>query len=233
MAHLESITSQLAKSLRVAIIGSDQNAVFGRELLLSSQPDFKVVFLGHSLQLELQALSLLTFDVLLLDQVPTDLTASRLINGLGALFLASGQDLPPVIVTAPFHSKRLEVELIDAGATSLLSIEQPTEDLLAGLRSAAEDRYSYDLADLLDSFPAFGTPAIADSSFLGAIFDLDDADRQIIANLKAQSLNIRLSGSEAPSATKIKRGLRDLSHQLGMHTSKQLIYRLWQAGELG
>ncbi len=233
MARLEAISSNLTKVLRVAIVGSDPSAVFGRELLLGSQSDMKVVFLGSSLEASLQPLSSLTFDVLLLDQVLSDSTASGFIRDLGALLCADDQELPPIVVTAPFHSKRLEVDLIDAGATSLLSLEQPAEDLLYGLKNSPEERYNFDLPDLLESFQDSGSPSLTDASFLGVVYDLDEDGRALIANLRAQALNTPLPSSSALSASKLKRGVRDLVLKLGLHTSKQLIYRLWQAGELG
>jgi hypothetical protein len=217
----------------VAIIGSNPSAVFGRELLLGSQPDLKVVFLGSSLEGSLQPLISLTFDALLLDKVLGDSTASSVIRDLGALLLAVDQEIPPIVVTAPFHSKRLEVDLIDAGATSLLSLEQPAEDLLHGLRISPEERFNFDLPDLLESFEDSGAESLADSSFLGAIYDLDEEGKAVIANLKAQALNTPLSSSSALSASKLKRGVRDLVLKFGLHTSKQFIYRLWKAGELG
>lgn len=140
--------------LRIGLIDGDADIRFGRRMMIDSQEDCRVVFEDDSALSALERAPEALIDVLVIDHRLRSLDGIQLVEKLIPLYHANNHDVPEIIMTGPYFSKELLLASIAAGASDLVTLDAPSEELLKAIRStrASEDVLDFDsLRSLLAS----------------------------------------------------------------------------------
>lgn len=169
----------MASSIRIGLLDSDIDVRFGRRQVLSSQPNFEIVFESDGSSSDLEAIEQSLIDVLVIDQ--------KLAFGPGVDFYSSLRDLgevkqtTPAIMTASYDQPQLLIDALGLGIFDLVSLEQGASALVDGVASAVSGSHARSLLDLkilLDSNPLSRR---VDLSFVSLV---DDLPEKIASNLR-------------------------------------------------
>ena len=146
----------MASTIRIGLLDTDSDVRFGRKLVLSSEPEFEVVFDSDGSTDDLEAIEQSLIDVLVLDQ--------RLFSGAGVSFysrlrnLVGPKQAPPAILTASFAQPDLLLDALQEGIFDVVSVEQGAKVLVASVSRATTGANSYSLSavwELIASQPAY------------------------------------------------------------------------------
>ena len=146
----------MASTIRIGLLDTDSDVRFGRKLVLSSEPEFEVVFDSDGSTDDLEAIEQSLIDVLVLDQ--------RLFSGAGVSFYSSLRNLvgpkqaPPAILTASFAQPELLLDALQQGIFDVVSVEQGAQGLVTSVSRATTGANSYSLSavwELISSQPAY------------------------------------------------------------------------------
>jgi DNA-binding NarL/FixJ family response regulator len=146
----------MASITRIGLLDSDSDVRFGRKLVLSSQPNFEVVFDSDGSAEDIEVIEQSLIDVLVLDQ--------RLSSGAGVSFYSSLRILtgvkqaPPAILTASFAQPDLLLDALQEGLFDVVSVEQGASGLVAAASRATTGVNSHSLSaiwELISSQPSY------------------------------------------------------------------------------
>jgi DNA-binding NarL/FixJ family response regulator len=146
----------MASTIRIGLLDTDSDVRFGRKLVLSSEPEFEVVFDSDGSQDDLEAIEQSLIDVLVVDQ--------RLFSGAGVSFYSSLRNLvgpkqaPPAVLTASFAQPDLLLDALQGGMFDVVSVDQGAQGLVAAVSKATTGVTAYSLSaiwELVSSQPAY------------------------------------------------------------------------------
>jgi len=134
----------MASTIRIGLLDTDSDVRFGRKLVLSSEPEFEVVFDSDGSQDDLEAIEQSLIDVLVVDQ--------RLFSGAGVSFYSSLRNLvgpkqaPPAVLTASFAQPDLLLDALQGGMFDVVSVDQGAQGLVAAVSKATTGVTAYSLS---------------------------------------------------------------------------------------
>lgn len=220
----------MAKRIRIGLAFADQLTREGRRLLLSSQPDFDVVYESDSGLELLESLASVAMDVLLIDNRVRSLPGSEAIAKYTRRNLKSEEALSAFVLTGPFDSDQFKLEGIRCGATSVVSEEASVEELLFVLRESVQTETSFDLNNLCRFFASQGIAHAGNQRWLLRLGNLDEAEEKVLGAIREGVDGPDLKAVTNLPQTKIRWTLDSLQLRLGLATRSQLALALYEAG---
>lgn len=171
--------------LRLAIIDADEFVREGRALLLSSLPEFQVVYESGDPTTALEQVPDYLVDVILLDLRIPGWDISSYIDSLSSKLNESGNGAG-IVATTNFSAASQELEVFRAGALDYVAVNEGTDRLLKALRRAAS-RESAIPAQRIHSLLK-GKVMVPRQSLVLAFSQLDQAQKTVaLAMLEGKS----------------------------------------------
>lgn len=171
--------------LRLAIIDADEFVREGRALLLSSLPEFQVVYESGDPTTALEQVPDYLVDVILLDLRIPGWDISSYIDSLSSKLIESGNGAG-IVATTNFSAASQELEVFRAGALDYVAVNEGTDRLLKALRRAAS-RESAIPAERIHSLLK-GKVMVPRQSLVLAFSQLDQAQKTVaLAMLEGKS----------------------------------------------
>ena len=171
--------------LRLAIIDADEFVREGRALLLSSLPEFQVVYESGDPTTALEQVPDYLVDVILLDLRIPGWDISSYIDSLSCKLNESGNGAG-IVATTNFSAASQELEVFRAGALDYVAVNEGTDPLLKALRRAAS-RESAIPAERIHSLLK-GKVMVPRQSLVLAFSQLDQAQKTVaLAMLEGKS----------------------------------------------
>lgn len=171
--------------LRLAIIDADEFVREGRALLLSSLPEFQVVYESGDPTTALEQVPDYLVDVILLDLRIPGWDISSYIDSLSSKLIESGNGAG-IVATTNFSAASQELEVFRAGALDYVAVNEGTDRLLKALRRAAS-RESAIPAQRIHSLLK-GKVMVPRQSLVLAFSQLDQAQKTVaLAMLEGKS----------------------------------------------
>lgn len=146
----------MASTIRIGLLDTDSDVRFGRKLVLSSRPEFEVVFDSDGTTEDIEAIEKSLIDVLVLDQ--------RLTSGAGVSFYSNLRNLtgvkqaPQTILTTSFAQPELLLEALQQGIFDVVTVEEGAPGLIAAVSRApivSNSRSLSSIWDLICSQPSY------------------------------------------------------------------------------
>lgn len=192
---------------------ADDHALFrdGLVRLLAADPEFEIVGIEGTLEGALAALPTLEVDVLLLDYLFGDQSASSLVATLRARGFA-GKIL---LVTAGLPDREAR-QMIGSGVAGIFHKQHAAEDLKRSIREVFEGRVLVDEHYLRKLMQA----AAADDSRTQRY---SDRERQILRYLMEGLANKEIAAQLNLSESAVKAALQVLFNKTGVRTRSQLV----------
>jgi DNA-binding NarL/FixJ family response regulator len=216
----------MASTIRIGLLDSDSDVRFGRKLVLSSEPEFEVVFDSNGSQDDLEAIEQSLIDVLVVDQ--------RLFSGAGVSFYASLRNLvgpkqaPPAVLTASFAQPDLLLDALQGGMFDVVSVDQGAQGLVAAVSKATTGVTAYSLSaiwELVSSQPAYRA---VDLNFVRQVDELPQKLASGVKKLK----DVWTSSDSAKIAKFDMASLNALVPRLPVSNSVELILAMNRSGLL-
>ena len=129
--------------LRVGLIVNNDLVRSGRNMVISSQPDMRVVLEESDSQVAITRAPDYLVDVLVAAHSQHGFTGSGFVEKLSNALYASGNDAS-ILVLAPFATDQARWEAIQSGAADLVGLEASGEVFLNQVRSIAKSDYVVD-----------------------------------------------------------------------------------------
>jgi DNA-binding NarL/FixJ family response regulator len=200
------------RTIRILVVDDHQMFATSLAHALRAEPDLLVVGQAATLQ---QARALVVSeapDVVLLDH--------RLPDGEGVSALASLQALRPsaqVVVLTATASERVLVAAMEAGASGFLTKTQQLDDVIAGVRAAAQGESVVSPALLTKLLPQLQRRTASGSG------TLTDRERDILDLLAAGLTNADIGSRLSLSVHTVRNHVANLSAKLGAHSKLEAV----------
>jgi DNA-binding NarL/FixJ family response regulator len=216
----------MASTIRIGLLDTDSDVRFGRKLVLSSEPEFEVVFDSDGSQDDLEAIEQSLIDVLVIDQ--------RLFSGAGVSFYSSLRNLvgpkqaPPAVLTASFAQPDLLLDALQGGMFDVVSVDQGAQGLVAAVSKATTGVTAYSLSaiwELVSSQPAYRA---VDLNFVRQVDELPQKLASGVKKLK----DVWTSSDSAKIAKFDMASLNALVPRLPVSNSVELILAMNRSGLL-
>lgn len=173
----------MTATIRIGLLDTDSDVRFGRRLVLSSEPEFEVVFDSAGSTEDLEAIEQSLIDVLVLDQ--------RLASGPGVSFYASLRKLvglrqtPPAVLTTSFAQPDLLLFALQEGIYDVVSVDQGAQALVAALSRATSGETAYSLSAIWELVTSQPTQRAVDLSFVRLVDELPQKLSTRVKKLKS------------------------------------------------
>ena len=216
----------MASTIRIGLLDTDSDVRFGRKLVLSSEPEFEVVFDSDGSQDDLESIEQSLIDVLVIDQ--------RLFSGAGVSFYSSLRNLvgpkqaPPAVLTASFAQPDLLLDALQGGMFDVVSVDQGAQGLVAAVSKATTGLNAYSLSaiwELISSQPAYRG---VDLNFVRLVDELPQKLASGVKKLK----DVWTSSDSAKIAKFDMASLNALVPRLPVSNSVELILAMNRSGLL-
>jgi DNA-binding NarL/FixJ family response regulator len=170
--------------LRVGLIVNNDLVRSGRNMVISSQPDMRVVLEESDSQVAITRAPDYLVDVLVAAHSQHGFTGSGFVEKLSNALYASGNGAS-ILVLAPFATDQARWEAIQSGAADLVGLEASGEEFLKRVRAIAKSDYVVD-QEFVKSFGS-AQPSVALSREL-------EAALQSLTKDQRTQLSLTLSG---------------------------------------
>ena len=121
--------------IRIALIDGDKAIRTGRRLMIESQSNLQIVYEEEDAAVALTKLPDLLIDVAIIDYRLKGFDGVSLTRRYAETLAARGERLPRVIITGPYLSDELLEASKIAGATSVITQDEPMSKLLESIIS--------------------------------------------------------------------------------------------------
>lgn len=205
--------------LRLAIIDADEFVREGRALLLSSLPEFQVVYESGDPTTALEQVPDYLVDVILLDLRIPGWDISSYIDSLSSKLIESGNGAG-VVATTNFSAASQELEVFRAGALDYVAVNEGTERLLKALRRAAS-RESAIPAQRIHSLLK-GKVMVPRQSLVLAFSQLDQAQKTVALAMLEGKSDTQIAREFDLTRYRVSKFLDSLTFTSGYRTRIQL-----------
>jgi len=216
----------MASKIRIGLLGSDSDVRFGRKLVLSSRPEFEVVFDSDGSTEDLAAIEQSLIDVLVLDQ--------KLSSGAGVGFYSTLRNLtgvkqaPSAILTTSFAQPDLLLEALQEGILDVLTVEQGASGLVAAVSRAASGANAYSLSTIWGLIELQPSYRAVDLNFVRLV---DKLPQRLVSSVKR--LKTIWQSSDSAKIEKFDLdSLNTLVERLPVSSSVELILAMNRSGLL-
>jgi DNA-binding NarL/FixJ family response regulator len=133
----------MSSQIRVGLVDGDLEMRAGRRLMLDATRETTVVFEENSVNTVLEKFDDYLIDVLVVDQRLRSMSGTDLIAALTRIKLKTG-NLTKLLLTAPYGSKKLTIAALQAGASAVITQDEPSKSLIERIKRlhAGESQFS-------------------------------------------------------------------------------------------
>lgn len=214
-------------SLRIALLDRNPDARSGRRLILDSEQDMEIVFESDGSIADLSLLADALLDVFVIDQ--------QVDSGFGVAFYQQFRthfphplDAPPALLTASFSIPSVKVSALEAGMSTVVSLEQSPEELVRAVHTTRAGEILLDL-EAIHSLIQIDRPSqVVDVELSNTLLTFSETRGKQIARLRNAWLKL---GSGKKAAWNVSE-LEGLLKPLGAKTLAELVIRLYRSGVL-
>lgn len=222
----------MAKRIRVGLLFADPLMLQSRRLLLSTQPDFDIVFESAMATDVLEQIPELSVDVLVVDQRLRGSTGLDFAARMHMRFLGEAVELPKIVMSVPFFSDEILLSAIRAGSTDLVAELDDPEDLFEAIRLSVQADRPVNYSALREFFEQQGVIPDSNSRWLLRLTDLSSREQRVLAFLAQGMSDNDIAIALKLTATSIRWAVNALMTKLGVVTREQLALALYEAGLL-
>jgi len=135
----------MSNGIRVGLVDGDLEMRAGRRLMLDSTRETTVVFEENSVSNVLEKFDDYLIDVLVVEQRLRSMNGTDLIAALTRIKFQTG-NLTKLLLTAPYGSSRLTISALRAGASAVVTQDDPSKSLIERIIKlhAGESQFSID-----------------------------------------------------------------------------------------
>lgn len=169
----------MSSKIRIGLFDTDSDVRFGRRMMLSSQPNFEVVFDSDGLADDVEAIEQSLIDVLVIDQKVSSGAGLDFYSNLRSL--AGIKQAPPAILTASFDQPALLLEALQTGVFDVIALEQGASGLVDAVLQADSGSHALSLQALKQLIDAQPPLRQVDLNFVRLV---DDLPVKIASNLR-------------------------------------------------
>lgn len=201
-----------ARPIRVLIVDDHEIVRVGIGRLLDAKDDIEVVGLACDGEEAIELSADREPDIVLMDlQMPR-------VDGIAATQAITGEDdAPRVVVLTSFSDRRRITEALDSGAVGYLLKDSDPDELLAGIRAAADG--ASPLA------PRVAMTLVEERRSGGPVETMSDREREVLALVGAGVANKQIAFRLGISPKTVKSHLSHIFRQIGV--SDRLQAALW------
>lgn len=196
-------------------------------MLIESRSDLQVVYEGSGLALEVAELLNALVDVLVIDQRLETSSGIEFVQAMREK-LGNPDELPGLILTAPYESVALRLLALEAGFDNLVTLEEGPEAIIGAIGQVAAESMEVSIVSLFELISRVKPEPEMDLEFVSMIEALDAESSQTIA--KVQKAWSELSNGDGTSLNSSV--VRPLLAELGLRTPAELIIRMYRGGLL-
>jgi DNA-binding NarL/FixJ family response regulator len=196
------------RPIRVLIVDDHEIVRIGIARLLDASPGIEVVGLAGDGEEAIELSAECQPDVVLMDlQMPR-------VDGIAATqAIARDDDAPRVVVLTSFSDRRRITEALDSGAVGYLLKDSEPEELLSGIRAAADG--ASPLA------PRVAMTIVEERRHGGTVDTMSDREREVLALVGAGVANKQIAFRLGISPKTVKSHLSHIFRQLGVNDRLQ------------
>jgi len=135
----------MSNGIRVGLVDGDLEMRAGRRLMLDSTRETTVVFEENSVSNVLEKFDDYLIDVLVVEQRLRSVNGTDLIAALTRIKFQTG-NLTKLLLTAPYGSSRLTISALRAGASAVVTQDDPSKSLIERIIKlhAGESQFSFE-----------------------------------------------------------------------------------------
>lgn len=222
----------MAGTIRVGLLFGDSLVREGRRMLLSTQPDFEVVWEESDGMVASESLANASVDVVLVDNRLKSLSGSECIRRFIRRNLGQEAKLPAFVLTAPFNSVAMSLEAIRCGANDFVSEEESAEEIFHALRDAGSLEKHVDFAALQEFFEEAGVEHASNQRWVFRLNNLNEIEQRVFEALSTATSDASLAAETELTVTRVGWILDSFQEKLGVVTRSQLALALHEAGVL-
>ncbi len=220
----------MSQSIRVGLIDGDPDIRFGRRLAISATPGMEIVFEAETATEALAKAPNALIDCLVIDYRTRGLDGLSLARRLIEEYLARGESVPAIIVTAPYFTPQLQIESIRAGASDLITQDASIEELLKSIRTSELKDEEPDYSELARFFESSAVTVTDSASLLIKIGFLDERERAALASFQRRNSDSEIAADVDLPLYRVRKLMRQVMHKCGFATRAQLFLALYEAG---
>ena len=210
--------------LRIGLVINNDLVRSGRNMVISSQPDMRVVLEESDAQVAITRAPDYLVDVLVVAHSQHGFTGSGFVDKLSSALSASGNDAS-ILVLAPFATDQARWEAIQAGAADLVGLEASGEVFLKQVRSIAKPDYLAD-PEFIRSFGSNQPTLTANRELQAAIGSLTKDQRTQLSLALSGDSDHEIAKKFDISKLRVRQLVDSLSQIAGVRTRSQLLILL-------
>lgn len=212
-------------SLRIALLDRNPDVRSGRKMILSSQKEMEIVFESGGSFSDISLLKDSLLDVLLINQ--------QLESGYGVAFYEEFRksfphplEAPPALVTAAFDIPSVRVSALQAGMSTVVSLEQPPEELIGAIFATVANKNQIVLSDIHSLLSIDRPSQVVDVELSNTLLTLSETRSKQIARLKNSWHKLDSGKAAAWNSSE----LEGLLKPLRCKSAAELVIRLYRSG---
>jgi DNA-binding NarL/FixJ family response regulator len=216
----------MPETIRLGLLDTDEDVLFGRKLLFGSLSNVEVVFESGGTVSDLQSIQESLIDVLVIDQ--------KLSSGPGIGFylnlrqLTGHKQAPPAVITSSFSQPALLLEALEAGVFDVVAVEQGAGGLVDAVFQARSEANAYSLSELYKLLESQPRVRRVDLSFLSLVDQLPEKHAGNLRRLRS----LWQKADEAKLQSYDLGSMKDLVSRLPVANASELVLALSRSGLL-
>ena len=219
----------MSNGIRVGLVDGDLEMRAGRRLMLDSTRETTVVFEENSVAVVLDKFDDYLIDVLVVDQRLRSMSGTDLISALTRIKLQTG-NLTKLLLTAPYGSSKLTIAALQAGASAVVTQDEPAKTLIDRIKKLHAGESQFSLAHIREALQELGSTSRPDHAYEVFLESLEPEARSII-DLIIQGESIQtVAKSRDLAAYRVRKIVESALEQLQLCTLEQLQLRSLSLG---
>jgi len=219
----------MSNGIRVGLVDGDLEMRAGRRLMLDATRETIVVFEENSVSAVLEKFDDYLIDVLVVDQRLRSMSGTDLIAALTRIKLQTG-NLTKLLLTAPYGSSKLTVSALQAGASAVVTQDEPAKTLIDRIKKLHAGESQFSLEQMRQALKDIDSPRRADHAY-EVFFEVLDSKSKEIVNSIIQGDSIQsVAASKNLAAYRVRKVVESALEQLQLCTLEQLQLRSLSLG---
>ncbi len=219
----------MSNGIRVGLVDGDLEMRAGRRLMLDSTRETTVVFEENSVAAVLEKFDDYLIDVLVVDQRLRSMSGTDLISALTRIKLQTG-NLTKLLLTAPYGSSKLNIAALQAGASAVVTQDEPAQTLIDRIKKLHAGQSQFSLEQMREALTELNSPARPDHAYEVFLEGLEPEVKSII-ELIIQGQSVQsVAKSKDVAAYRVRKIVESALEQLQLCTLEQLQLRSLSLG---
>lgn len=207
---------------RIALVDGDDAIRAGLELLISSQPDMQIVFEESVASRLLEKLPEQLVDTVVINHRLQGVDGVTLTKQLVEIIASSQVRVPAFIVTGSFYTFELFLAAMRAGASAVVTQDEPASNLLESIRNSRRTMADVDLSRFARFLDLNNFKAEPDAAYLLKLANLSELERDILEQFSMVRSIDEIANAINRPRLEISEHLENIMASFGCATIEQL-----------